>query len=189
MTDPALTRRIGIAIGLPEPVAQELQAWREKLGDPSAARIVPHVTLLPPTVVVPTGLAAVEEHLRAVAAVSHPFDIRLRGTATFRPVSPVVFVALAEGIAECELLAERVRSGPLSQDSLYPYHPHVTVAQDLPGDALDRALAALADYEVRFRVWGLQMFEQGADRVWRPQRDFPFRHATPGPQERVGARW
>jgi 2'-5' RNA ligase len=182
-------RNIGVAIGLPEPVAAELQGWREKLGDPSAARIVPHVTLLPPTAVASELLPQVEEHLRSVVENSRPFDVRLRGTATFRPVTPVVFVPLVEGIAECELLAERVRSGPLERELAYPYHPHVTVAQDVPDDALDRGYAALAEYEARFRVWGLQMFEQGADHVWRPQRDFPFRHATPGPQLRPGASW
>jgi 2'-5' RNA ligase len=175
-------RKIGIAIGLPEPVADELQGWREKLGDPSAARIVPHVTLLPPTAVSTALLPRVEEHLRVVAEYGRPFEIRLRGTATFRPVTPVVFVPLVEGIAECELLAERVRSGPLSRDLSYPYHPHVTVAQDVPDEALDRGYAALSEYDARFRVWGLQMFEQGIDGVWRPQRDFPFGHATPGPQ-------
>lgn len=182
-------RNIGVAIGLPAPVADELQGWREKLGDPSAARIVPHVTLLPPTALSSDRLPDVEEHLRGVAEKSRPFDIRLRGTATFRPLTPVVFVPLVEGISECELLAERVRSGPLARDLTYPYHPHVTVAQDVPDEALDRGYAELADYDARFRVWGLQMFEQGKDHVWRPQRDFPFHHATPGPQPRSGSAW
>ena len=37
------TRDIGVAIGIPEPFGQELQDWRERLGDPNASRIVPHV--------------------------------------------------------------------------------------------------------------------------------------------------
>ena len=45
-----MTRReFGVAIGLPEPIHSELQGWREKLGDPNAAAIPPHITLLPPT--------------------------------------------------------------------------------------------------------------------------------------------
>lgn len=184
-----MNREIGVAIGLPEPVAVELQGWREKLGDPTAARIVPHITLLPPTTVRSEDLDIVEEHLRTVAAGGYPFDIRLRGTATFRPVSPVVFVALAEGIAECELLAQRVRSGPLERSLVYPYHPHVTIAQDVPDEALDRGYEELAEYDVRFRVWGLQMFERDSGGVWRPQRLFPFQHATPGPQPPRTTHW
>ena len=39
----------------------------------------------------------VDEHLAAVAARHAPFVVHLRGTATFRPVSPVVFVQVVEG--------------------------------------------------------------------------------------------
>jgi len=177
-----MKRDIGVAIGLPEPVATELQGWREKLGDPTANRIVPHITLLPPTAVPADKLNDVEEHLRSVAAEGDPFDIRLRGTCTFRPVTPVVFVQLVEGIAECDLLARHVRSGPLARELEYPYHPHVTVAQDVSDEALDRGFDELSSYDASFRVWGLQMFERDRAGVWRPQRDFPFRHGTPGPQ-------
>src|SRR3954469_14769200 len=100
----ACSRNIGVAIGIPEPYNRELQGWRERLGDPNAGRIVPHVTLLPPTEVLADALPDIEEHLRLVAAGEEPFEIRLRGSATFLPVSPVVFVPLAVGIAGCERL-------------------------------------------------------------------------------------
>jgi 2'-5' RNA ligase len=184
MTDPAETRKIGVAIGIPEPFGAELQSWRERLGDPNALRIVPHVTLLPPTAVGSGALPEIEEHLRRVAARFRPFDIRLRGSATFRPVSPVVFVPLVQGISECEQLEARVRSGPLYRDIHFPYHPHVTVAHDLPADALDGAFGALARYEADFRVHGFSLFEQDADGTWRPQRDFVFGSGgLPGPEE------
>jgi hypothetical protein len=49
---------------------------------------------------------------------------------------------------------------------------------------LDRAFAELASYDASFRVWGCTLFEQGPDKVWRPQRDFPFgRGGLPGPPE------
>jgi 2'-5' RNA ligase len=106
----------------------------------------------------------------------------LRGSATFLPVSPVVFVPLVQGIAGCERLESKVRSGPLQRDIRFPYHPHVTVAHDLPADALDRAFAMLAAYEATFRVRGFTLFEQDADETWRPQRDFVFgAEGLPGP--------
>jgi len=181
-------RDIGIAIGLPEPIAGELQGWREQLGDPSALRIVPHVTLLPPTAVRNERMPDVEEHLRAVAGTMSPFTIRLRGSATFLPVSPVVFVPLVQGISECELLAAAVRRGPLARALRFPYHPHVTIAMDVEHAALERGLAELGDFRAAFEVWGFQQFEKDAHDVWRPQRDFPFGHATPGPQPR-GRAW
>ena len=180
-------RDFGVAIGLPEPCTSELQSWRERLGDPNAAGIPPHVTLLPPTSLHDDDLERVEEHLRQVAAGGQSFEMHLRGTGTFRPVSPVVFVALARGIADCEQLEAQVRSGPLARSTSFPYHPHVTVAHDLEEPALDEAYEALASYDARFTVWGFTLFEQGPDKVWRPQRDFAFgAGGMPGPAEPPG---
>jgi 2'-5' RNA ligase len=187
--DVLATRDIGVAIGIPEPFGSELQGWRERLGDPNATRIVPHVTLLPPTQVATESLAEIEEHLRIVATRVRAFDIRLRGSATFLPVSPVVFVPLVQGIAECEQLQVKVRSGPLSREVGYAYHPHVTVAHDLPDDALYRAWTELSSYDATFPVLGFTLFEQGPDLVWRPQRDFTFGGGgLPGPPEERFAR-
>lgn len=174
-------REIGVAIGLPEPYTSELQGWRERLGDPNASDIPPHVTLLPPTVLSTADLDPVEEHLREVAERSAPFTMHLRGSGTFRPISPVVFVPLVQGIGECERLEAGVRSGPLQRDVRFPYHPHVTVAHDVAEEHLDRAFLELAGYDARFLVWGFSLFEKGTDGVWRPQRDFPFGQPLPGP--------
>jgi SAM-dependent methyltransferase len=116
----------------------------------------------------------IEEHLADVARSARPFDIHLRGTATFRPVSPVVFVQLVEGIGGCERLERAVRKGPLKRSLQFYYHPHVTVAHHLPDAALDRAFTELADFECRFRVEEFHLYEHGADGVWRPQRAFEF---------------
>ncbi|HWB65221.1 MAG TPA: 2'-5' RNA ligase family protein [Mycobacteriales bacterium] len=189
MTSSPPDRNIGVALGIPEPYGSELQAWRERLGDPNAHRIVPHITLLPPTLVASEQLDDIEEHLRAVAAASRPFDIRLRGSATFLPISSVVFVPLVQGIAECEQLAAAVRRGPLRRDLNFPYHPHVTVVHDLPDEALYRGWTQLTSYEAAFRAFGLTLFEQGPDLTWRPQRDFTFGGGgLPGPAERRSAR-
>jgi 2'-5' RNA ligase len=198
VTDPAASpvveddnspRHIGVAVNIPEPFGSELQSWRERLGDPNALRIVPHVTLLPPTPVANESLDDIEEHLRLVATQVRSFQLRLRGSATFLPVSPVVFVPLVQGIAECEQLEVKVRSGPLARDVIYTYHPHVTVAHDLPDDALYRAWTELSSYDASFEVLGFTLFEQGPDLVWRPQRDFTFGGGgLPGPPEQRYAR-
>ena len=127
------------------------------------------------------ALHEIEEHLLAVAQKQGGFDLHLRGTGTFRPVSPVVFVQLARGISELEQLESDVRSGPLARDLTWPFHPHVTVAHDLPEPVLDRAFEELASYEARFPVWGFSLYEHGADAVWRPQRDYVLGQQLPGP--------
>jgi 2'-5' RNA ligase len=169
---PGGRRTYGVAIGIPDPHGAELAGWRKRLGDPNAAAIPPHVTLLPPTRLPRGTLPAVVDHLCDMAEAHRPFDIHLRGAGTFRPVSPVVFVSLAEGISDCERLERAVRSGPLARPTRFNYHPHVTVGHDLPDDALDAAFEGLAAFDARFRVDAFTLFEQGDDEVWRPMRDF-----------------
>ena len=164
--------RIGIALQVPPPFGPQLQAARADFGDPVARHVPPHITLLGPTDV--ADLDPVVEHLTSVAASHSPFTIHLRGTGTFRPVSAVVFVQVAMGISECERLEQAVRAGPLDQVTRFNYHPHVTVAHDLPDEALDRAFDDLADYEASFDVGSMHLYTLGGDEVWRPVRDIPL---------------
>lgn len=179
------TRTIGVAIAIPEPHGSDLQRVRESYGDPLASSIPTHITLLPPTEVDAGDLDHIEKHLRTIAESEKPFEIHLRGTGTFHPVSPVVFVSVVLGISDCERVESRVRSGPLVRQLSFPYHPHVTIAHDLPDDVLKRAFDEMASYDVRFGVWGFSLFEHGPDQVWRPQRDFPLGAALPGPHPHV----
>ncbi len=172
-------RVIGVALAIPEPYGSRLQAHRESFGDPLARKIPTHVTLLPPVTVDASLLPEIEAHLSAVAAQEAAFEIELRGTATFRPVSPVVFVQLIRGISSCERLERRVRSGLLSRELTFPYHPHVTVAHDLDDAALDLAFQTLATFTAEFWVTSFCLFEH-IDGVWQPQRDFPL-GASGGP--------
>jgi 2'-5' RNA ligase len=172
-------RTIGVAISIPSPYGEQLRAARASFGDPLATSVPSHVTLLPPTVLEHGQSAEVDEHLRKVAAASSSFEIHLRGTATFRPVSPVVFIPLVQGIGECEALEQSVRTGPLARDLQFYYHPHVTVAHHLSDAALDRASAELADFECRFTVEGFHLYEHGDDEVWRVHGWYGFASVTP----------
>jgi 2'-5' RNA ligase len=164
----------GVAITVPDPFGPALQAHRADFGDPMAEAIPPHVTLLPPTEIGPAEVAGFEKYLEAVVSEVPPFSIRLSGTGTFRPVSPVVFVQVSRGIPECELLEAAIRSGPLVREIEFTYHPHVTVAHHLEDAALDIAYAALADFRCDFEVTGIDLYEHGADEVWRILRTFPL---------------
>lgn len=163
---------IGVALALPEPWARELQDYRTSIGDTTAEKIPTHITLVPPVEVDDDAVGSVEEHLQAAAATVPAFEVHLRGTGTFRPVSPVVFVAVVEGISQCEQLAEAVRSGPLATDLSFPYHPHVTVAHHLDDAALDRAFAELAGFECRFRADDFHLYVHDDAVGWRPARRF-----------------
>jgi 2'-5' RNA ligase len=166
--------RVGVAIGIPEPWGSQLNESRAATGDPLAPFVPAHVTLLGPTDVAADALPSIEEHLATVAAGHRPYVVRLRGTGTFRPVTAVVFVAVASGISQCEQLAGAVRSGPLQRDLHFPYHPHVTVAHDISSEAMDAVFEELAGFSARFVVDHFTLYVHGTDGRWRPVRDFPL---------------
>lgn len=163
---------IGVSIAVPEPAGSVLQRYRVALGDESARRIPTHITLVPPVEVPDAELDQVSAHLERAAAASRPFEVLLRGTGTFRPVSPVVFIGVAEGIAGCELLATAVRAGPLAAPAEFPYHPHVTVAHDLPEARLDQAFEEMAEYRAAFEVSEFWLYHQTPGAGWVPTRAF-----------------
>ena len=169
---------IGVAVAVPEPWATQLQDYRESLGDETAATIPTHITLMPPIDVDESLLPGIQQHLIEVSATTYAFRIHLRGTGTFRPVSPVVFVGVVEGISECEQLALQVRRGPLAIDAEFPYHPHVTIAHHLPDEALDRAFAELGSFDAEFLVEHFRLYVHHDGKGWSPARDFPLTAAA-----------
>lgn len=173
------TVTLGVAIAIPQPHATVLTNWRRAVGDPAADLIWPHVTLLPPTPVPAGRMDEIKVHLTRAARVSEPFVMHLSGTGTFRPVSPVVFVQVAQGLSNCELLERAVREGPLERKLDFPYHPHVTVAQDVEGAALDQAFEGLSDFVARFPVNHFVLFSRDDDRRWHWRSEFLLGAAEP----------
>ena len=163
---------IGVSIPIPDPHGDYLQTRRAEFGDPSAWHIPAHITLVPPTQVDDETYAAFLGHCAAVASAHEPFDVVLRGTGTFRPLSDVVFIQVAQGVSACESLEVELRGGPVLRKLDFYYHPHVTVAHNVGEVALDRAFAELADYSVAFRVPAFHLYELGPDGVWRPVHEF-----------------
>lgn len=163
---------IGVSIAVPEPWGSRLQDFRVDNGDTEGASIPTHITLVPPLEVDDTSLGAVEDHLRAIAARSPSYPIHLRGSGTFRPVSPVVFVNLVQGISQTEQLAADCRQGPLALDLDFPYHPHVTVAHLLDDDRLDRAFDELGGFDCTFTVADFHLYVHDPGRGWRPTEAF-----------------
>jgi 2'-5' RNA ligase len=165
---------LGVMIPVPPPHASVLTGWRRRVGDPQAERVPPHVTLLPPTRVSRDDIPAVRTHLAKAAEAAAPFQMHLFGSGTFRPTSPVVFIQVANGIANCEMLERSIRSGPLARDLDFAYHPHVTVAQDVPDAALDEAYTGLGSFVARFSVDRFSLLERSEEGHWSDLGDYPL---------------
>jgi 2'-5' RNA ligase len=170
---------IGVAVDVPEPWGSRLTDRRLAAGDLVAEYIRAHVTLLTPTEIPTADLPGVADRLATVAAGYAPFPLHLRGTGTFRPVTQVVFVAVAAGIGECEELHEAVLDAlPVAPAIRFPYHPHVTVGQNVDPAALDAVYADLAGFEAGFQVDGFALFEHDDGGRWKPYREYSLTGIT-----------
>jgi 2'-5' RNA ligase len=163
---------IGVSLAVPEPWGSRLQEFRVSNGDSQGASIPAHITLVPPTEVDQERMEEVEHHLAAVAARSAAYRVHLRGSGTFRPVSPVVFVNLVEGISMTEQLANACRQQLLARRLEFPYHPHVTVAHLADDALLDRAFDELSDFDCSFTVGSFHLYVHDPDLGWKATRDF-----------------
>lgn len=166
---------VGVALPVPEPWGQLLQLARTGYGEGRAAHIPTHITLLPPTPATLEEVESLRKHLSQVTATIAPFPVVLRGTGTFRPISQVVYIQVAQGVATCEQLELQVRSGPLDRPLDFPYHPHVTVAHDLPPEVLDQAFQELADFHAEYLADEITMYLHHGDGVWWEADRFPLR--------------
>ncbi|MDT7784514.1 MAG: hypothetical protein QOF58_2933 [Pseudonocardiales bacterium] len=163
---------LGVAIAVPEPHGSILREMRAAFGDPLAQTVPSHVTLLPPLDVAVDEMDEICAQLDKAAGAVPGFRMRLRGTGTFRPVSPVVFVAVHGGFMATEVLAGRLRHALGAPAAEFPFHPHVTVAHHLDDTALDHADVVLRNFECSFDVEEFALYVHDHDAGWEPQRTF-----------------
>ncbi len=163
---------IGVILGFPPDIAEELGRWRASFGDPMAGVIPAHITLI--TTTMTQDWDATLAHVRAVARKQDPFVVTIAGTGTFRPVSPVVYVNVEDGFGDCVSLHRDLQSGPLERELPFAYHPHVTVAHDVAPESLDEAEAALKDYRATFPVASMGLYEHDDNGIWQLREELNF---------------
>ena len=139
--------RLAVALLVPPPFAERVDAVRAAVGDRSRERVAPHLTLVPPVNVNGERLGGAHDVLRQAGAVTRPFTLALGPPTTFLPDSPVLYLPVTgeTGPAAVAGLRGRVFRPPLSREVDWPFVPHVTLADHLPEDRLHAAVAALAD--------------------------------------------
>lgn len=167
---------VGITIPIPEPLAGKLEAWRASFGDPMAAVVPPHITLI--TTTPASDWDETIDHVRAVARTQRPFEVRLSSTGSFRPVSPVVFLKLVDGFDECVDLHTRLQAGPLERELDFPFHPHVTIAHDVSEAGMDAAVEELQAFEASFGVRSMGLYEHVPSGLWKLREELHFGEDT-----------
>ncbi len=89
-----------------------------------------HVSVLPPRPIAVDWQVAGEQ-VRVCAGNWTPFEIGLEGIRIF-PVTNVIYVELGEGAEEMFRIHAAMNSQALEFDEPFIYHPHITLAQEIP---------------------------------------------------------
>jgi 2'-5' RNA ligase len=134
--DPAAWDRINsfaLVSYIPKPLADFLDRLRQELVPNCFLRA--HVTILPPRPISSSPEAAWET-IRALAPRFAPFDVEMTQVEVF-PVSDVIHIGIGRGREEMEAMHAGLNVDGLKFPEPYPYHPHVTLAQELKGDEVD----------------------------------------------------
>jgi len=128
-SDPSPGERINLfslVTYLPEPLAGFIDRLRQELVPGCSLRA--HVTHLVPRPLKDPQLAS--EQIRDTLVQFSPFEVQLSGVEIFTLTS-VVHVTLTKGLAEMQKMHEALNVGAAHFNEPFPYHPHITLAQQI----------------------------------------------------------
>ena len=124
-----------LVIYIADPLGRFLDDLRRELApayNPHA-----HVSVLPPRPL-PLDWRDASERARLLTEGWTPFDVELTEIGIF-PITNVVYVEVGKGAAELESMHQAMNAGPLGFKEPFPYHPHVTLAQEIPATQVTEA--------------------------------------------------
>jgi 2'-5' RNA ligase len=161
---------------IPEPLARFLDELRVELTPGSKPRA--HVTILPPRPLhneLKDAVGQIAEENRGVP----PFRVELGEIRVFE-ASHVVYLEISHGANELRELYALLNRGPLAYKENFPYHPHITLAQDIPSDEAPRlaeiARERWAGYQGPrgFSVSSLTFVQHVAPTIWTDVAEVPI---------------
>jgi 2'-5' RNA ligase len=175
--------RLGVALLLGPPIADEVDGLRRALGDGALSRIPPHLTLVPPVNVPESALGATLAVLRQAAARAPAagLSLTLGPVRSFWPASPVLYLGVGGDLEALQALRDHVFVKPLSRLLTFPFVPHVTLADEASPAQLEAATTALSSYARVTAVDRVHLLREHAGRRWTAIADVAFgRPATVG---------
>ncbi len=135
-----------LVVYIPDPLAEFLDDLRKDLVPDCLPRA--HVTILPPRPLQAgqAGTDAAIEQARTVGGGFAPFDMAT-GEVEIFPTTDVIYIAIKHGERELREMYRALNQGPLAFHEPFPYHPHITLAQNLPADRVQSL------YELARKRW------------------------------------
>lgn len=106
----------------------------------------PHATILGPIPATPETVAQLHRALDgdiedSITATMSAFEVTVRGTGDFRPVSPVVYAAIDRGAEQLAAIAHKLQRRLGLAKPKWPYVGHVTLGHGADDAELDRLAA------------------------------------------------
>jgi len=108
-------------------VGRFVERLRQEL-HPDLPHLPAHVTILPPRQLCGSELFALQT-LEELCSRSEPFEIELGEVETFAPVTPTVFIDVAQSGDRLRALHNRLNTQALAAVEEWPYMPHLTIAK------------------------------------------------------------
>ena len=132
-----------LVIYIPDPLGRFLDDLRRELAPASNPHA--HVSVLPPRPLAVDWQAA-SGQARALTERWAPFEIELTGLRIF-PVTNVIYLEIGAGAEDLRRMHAAMNAGALEFEEPFPYHPHITLAQEIPHQEV-RSI-----YELAQRRW------------------------------------
>lgn len=169
-----LVNSFSLVAYLPEPLAGFLDRLRRDVQPGCTARS--HVTLLPPRPIdYPVEEASSE--IESVINEETSFDVGL-GKISMFPASKVVYLSIGEGAIKLIELHRELNRGACNHLEMFYYHPHVTLAQGLPPEAVEQAFEIAKkrwdEYrgERAFQLDRLTLVQNTVENEWQNLKEF-----------------
>jgi 2'-5' RNA ligase len=163
-----LINNFALVTYIPDPLGKFLDDLRREL----VPSFVPHahVTVLPPRPLCAAPEKAIEA-IRDQIQDFAPFEIEAAQVEVF-PTSDVVYIGLGAGRREVQHMHDSLNVGPLVCMEPFPFHPHITLAQDVTHEqSIELAKIARrrwSEYPYR-RVFPVESFafvQSSAQKLW-----------------------
>jgi 2'-5' RNA ligase len=172
-----------IALTMNGKAKSELTELRARFGTNINYSIEPHVTLSYPFTL-KTDINVIENKLSEVAGQTKPFALILDGIRYWEGRNNVAYVAVQNQLSVFNLhvAVTRALQGLITGDTTYNlqnFTAHLTINEQIPGEALPNLKKELSRHEPTYRVkmTSLTLFEAEPNEkreTWKPTRIFRF---------------
>ena len=108
-----------------------------------------HLSLLPPRPLQAPSFEA-ESQIQHTSRMTQPFVVAVGGVSVF-PKTSVIYLELNSGQGDLAKLHDQLSAGALAFDEPFPFHPHITLAQNFDSETLAERLALAQERWAAYR--------------------------------------